>query len=233
MINTRKVVVFTVLIIGLLLTFFVWAKTTQASCTPLYGGGETCTNRGEILVDKFVALPDSNSYVDNIIEGDTVNYYRPGQTVKYKLTVKNTGGDTIGEITVKDLMPDYVEFLSGPGSFNASEGQFGTLTFAINNLGSGESRDYYIYGRIKDIPKTPICKITNRAQARASEDRFNEDTAQYCIKTTVLGETTTTISTIKEVPKTGLEGLLPAGVVLLIVLGFGIYLRKESVKLLK
>lgn len=202
----------------------------DGTCTPLYGGGVTCPRRGEIVIDKQVRNPVNDIFVDNLTQFD--NKFSPEQLVTFRIQVKNTGDQTLDEIKVKDIMPDFLSFVDGPGTFDQNEAKNGTLNFTINNLASSETREYWVRGRVfadKDVPKDLICKLQNRAQARASGDRFSEDTAEYCVEK-VTGVTKGGLP-LKEVPKTGPEAIL-SFLGLSSILSAGVYLRKKSAKII-
>lgn len=200
------------------------SKISANGCTPIYGGGVTCPKQGEILIDKQVKKADSDLFVDNLTQFDSK--YAPLSEVVFKIFVRNTGGETINTVEVKDLMPDFVSFVSGPGTFNQSEGKNGTLTFTLNNLAPSESREYWVKGKVFDataLPETTICKLINRAQARAG-DRFNEDVAEFCV------EKTTTKGGVPPVqtPATGAEDVLITVLLLMSLVYFGTILRKKA-----
>lgn len=214
------------------LSLLISYKAYANGCTPLYGGGVTCPKRGEILIDKQVKRPDRDIFVDNLTEFDTK--YSPQQQIIFRILVKNTGNDTIDEIQVKDIMPDFVEFVSGPGNFNRNETKNGTLTFYLNNLAPSETREYWVYGKVFEsgsLPENLICKLQNRAQARASDNRFSEDIAYFCVEKAAVGNGGEALP--KEMPKTGREGLIFALLVLINIFGIGLFLRKKSQNLLK
>lgn len=217
---------------GLVLTFsFAVSSEVFADCTPLYGGGVTCPSRGEISIDKFVANPTTGLFVDNLTEFDPK--FAPLQEVTFRILIKNTGDTNIEEVEIKDLMPDFVSFVSGPGEFNQSEGKNGTLTFKIFNLAPNETREYWVRGKAfsdADLPENTICKLPNRAQARASEDRFDEDIAEFCIEKKVLGKGEPT--QIKEIPKTGFNPSLVVFSAGTTLLGLGIIIRRKALKII-
>lgn len=226
--NLSKIVITTGLVLSV---FFVAGKVNASGCTPLYGGGVTCPRRGEILIDKQVRRADKDIFVDNLTEFDTK--FSAEQEVVFRILVKNTGDDTIDEIQVKDIMPDFVTFISGPGNFDKNESKNGTLTFYINNLAPSETREYWIYGKIfatNDLPESVICKLQNRAQARASGDRFDEDVAELCSEK--VGITKGGVP-IKEIPKTGFEGALLTLASLSSILGAGFVLRRKAADYLR
>lgn len=226
--NFSKIVITTGLILS---AFFVAGKVNASGCTPLYGGGVTCPRRGEILIDKQVRKPTQDIFVDNLTEFDTK--FSPEQEVVFRILVKNTGDDTIDEVQVKDIMPDFISFVSGPGNFDKNESKNGTLTFYINNLTPSETREYWIYGKVfaaGDLPENVICKLQNRAQARASSDRFDEDVAELC---TEKGTVTKGGITVAEIPKTGPEGILLTLASLSSILGAGFVLRRKAADYLR
>ena len=67
------------------------------------------------------------------------------QTVDFQITVTNTGSQTIPTITVVDTFPQFLNFVSGPGTFNSSNN---TLTYVVNNLGSGQKQSVDVSGNI-------------------------------------------------------------------------------------
>jgi uncharacterized repeat protein (TIGR01451 family) len=76
----------------------------DSSCQTIYGGGQTCTNSGNISINKTVANPNTNQYVDNLTMNDA--HYKPGDTLWFKLDVKNTGNTKISKVEVKDVVVD-------------------------------------------------------------------------------------------------------------------------------
>src|SRR3989344_1052804 len=102
------------------------SANADSSCQPIYGGGETCVQVGNVFVNKTVQNPQSNSFVDNLGVNDPK--YSPSSNVTFHITVTNNGGNTISKITVKDILPQFVNFVSGPGSFDSNSK---TLTFEL------------------------------------------------------------------------------------------------------
>ena len=74
-------------------------------------------------------------FVDNLNMNDPK--YSPSSTAVFQITVTNTGSGTISKTTVKDTLPNYVTFVSGPGSFDANSK---VLTFEVNNLDAGNHK---------------------------------------------------------------------------------------------
>jgi len=209
---------------------FLAGKVFAGECTPIYGGGVSCPKRGEIIIDKQIANPDSGVFVDNLTEFDAK--FDPEEEITFRLFLRNTGNESINEIEVKDIFPDFTTFISGPGEFKREETKNGTLTFKVFNLAAGESREYWIRAKAfpaKDLPENTICKIVNRAQAKA-DDRFNEDLAQFCIARQPV--TKGGVPVVKEVPKTGAAEMALLGVSFSALTGIGLKLRKNAEKIL-
>ena len=137
------------------------------------------TPSGQILIDKKVKDPASEDYVDNL----GVNDYRfaPGEEIYFKITVKNNGETTFEKVAVKDILPPYVEYVSGP-----TEIEYG-------NLGPDESREFEILARVVSAEGLPndqgLYCVINRAEVIA-DDQTDRDAAQLCIEKKVLGITT-------------------------------------------
>lgn len=199
-------------------------------CQPIYGGGETCVSKGNILINKTVQNPQSKGFVDNLSLSNDPKY-GPDSTVTFQLTVSNTGDKELKDIDVTDSFPSYLSFVSGPGTFDTNSK---TLTFNIPSLKANESKSYTIKGKVVNSSSLPADQAVNCVvnQAKAIADRQeSSDLSQFCIEKTV----TTTKGGIpvmdapkglKQTPSTGPEmlaliGLIPAG------LG-GLYLRRKT-----
>lgn len=227
--------------ISMAFAFALMAQTAFASgtnnCQPIYGGGQTCVQEGNISINKTVQNPQTNAFVDNLGVNDPK--YGPGFQVTFQLTVTNTGSTTLSKVTVRDIFPQFVDFASGPGNFDANSK---TLTFDLNDLKPGESRTFNLVGRVVSSDKLPqdqgISCVINQSTATA-EGKTSQDNAQFCIEKKLIalqptGVPGTTKGGLKvfppqqvtTTPNTGPEmlpliALLPAG-------GFGYFLRRKS-----
>ncbi len=157
-------------------------------CTTQYGGTVTCVP-SDLTINKQVAKPVENDskggptssvvFVDNLTTTDST--FVAGAEVLYRLVIKNTSDVTFKTVTVKDTLPPYLEFVSGPGSYDASTR---TLTFTLDNMGK-EERTVEIIAKVVDASRFPAGKslfcVTNIAEVRA-ENRFDSDSAQICLK---------------------------------------------------
>src|SRR5579871_1302574 len=96
---------------------FADSTTTVQNCQPIYGGGQTCVQSGNLLINKTVQNPQTGQFVDNL----GVNYpeFGPNQSVTLQIALTNTGGSTLSNINVQDIFPQFVAFISGNGNFNS------------------------------------------------------------------------------------------------------------------
>lgn len=120
--------------------------------------------------------------------------FSPGSEVEFKVEVKNTGQTELNNIQVRDPLPQYLEFVSGPGNFDQKTK---TLNFTIDKLRAGESVTREFKAKLKgnaDLPAGVTCH-TNVAEGRVNE-LFSQGRAVFCVENKVLGAAT-------ELPKTG------------------------------
>lgn len=161
------------------------ATLTDAQCTPLYGGGQTCPSVN-IAVNKAVQHPQSNAFVDNLGVNDPK--FSAEQVVTFQIVVTNTAGASIGRVIVRDVFPQFVSFISGPGNFDNNTK---TLTFEVTSLAAGESRTFTLQGRV--VPEDQLAQnvgvacVVNQAVVTMDDGRSASDNAQLCIERKVLG----------------------------------------------
>lgn len=177
-----------------------------------------------ILVDKMVGKPAFNKgvtdyeYVDNLTPSDP--RFRPGQEIYFKIKIKNTSNRDITNVTVKDFVPNYIEPIQGPGSWDS---QNRVITWNAGDFRVDEEKVYYLKATIYPQDKLPADKglfcLVNRSQAWF-ENTTDDDSSQFCIEKEVLG--------VSKVPSAGAEfGLLIlAGNIL--SASIGLYLKKRT-----
>lgn len=229
---------FTIFLFTLSLTEGLSTMSVAAGvvCQPIYGGGETCVQTGNILINKTVANPKTGAFVDNLSVND--DKFPQDQTVTFQLTVTNTGGAALSTVNVKDVFPQFVNFVAGPGNFDPNSK---TLTFSLNNLNPRESRTFTLTAVVVNANELPadrgIVCVVNQAQA-SSNGQLSSDNAQFCIQKQVLAAQVPPVTKgglkvfppqpVTAAPPTGPEmlpliGLLPTGI-------FGFFLRKKASK---
>lgn len=224
-------------------TFALLATPVSAdvSCQPIYGGGQTCVQTGNVSVDKKLTHPKTNSLVDNIGVND--DKFGPESVVTFQIAVTNTGSAKISRVQVRDIFPQYVDFAAGVGNF---DGGSKVLSFDVNDLNPSETRTFNIVGKVVKAENLPVNQgtvcVVNQATAKDASNTGNPsvDNAQLCIQKNlpaVTTQPTTVVETkggikvfppqkVLTTPATGPEmlpllALIPTGL-------FGAFLRKKS-----
>ena len=226
---------FSVLITLLFVATFgaVSAYADSSNCQPIYGGGQTCVQSGNVSINKTVARPDNGAFVDNLGVNDPK--FNPDQTVTFQLQVTNTGGTHLDKVTAKDVFPQFVSFSAGPGNFDSNSK---TLTFELTNLAPNETRTFTVTGKVSnDLPANQMVTcVVNQAMA-SSGNQTSQDNAQFCVQKPVKEVTTTTTKGGLKVltptkptstPPTGPEMLVLAGMIP--TLAGGLFLRRKAGK---
>lgn len=231
---TRLLSIF--LISGLLLLLPIGKVFADVSCQTIYGGGQNCVTTGNILVNKRVLRPSiqkaispddckSQEFVDNLGTNDP---FGPNQLVTFQICLTNTGGTTIQQTEVKDTLPSFVTFVSGPGNFDNNTK---ALTFTTDNLAPNQTRPFIFQAKVIDnsgLPEGVTCVI-NQVMATTNNGQMSQDNAQFCIQKGVgKGFPVFPPPQITTTPSTGPElipliSLLPGG-------ALGWILRRKSNK---
>lgn len=223
------------LLISLLIAGSIFASSSTAfastNCQPIYGGGQTCISQGNLVINKMVQNPQSGAFQDNLGFNDP--RFNGNQNVTFQIQVTNNGDATLSTVNVTDTLPQYVTFVSGPGSFDANTK---ILKFTLNNLGAGETRTFTLVAKTVDSSKLPsdqsvVCTV-NQVSA-TSDTNMASDNSQFCIEkpatTTKGGLPIYPAPVMVKTPPTGPEmlpliGLIPGGI-------GGLLLRKKSKKI--
>src|SRR3989338_8635645 len=196
----------------------IYGGTTVYGGEPVYGGGVIVSRPGELFIDKMVLNPATNVFVDHL--GPTDPKYRPLQIITFEIRVENSGEETLSEVNVTDKLPDFVDYMSGPGTFN-KDGK--TVNFTVENLEPGESETFNIKARASHqavLPeeKNVICPV-NEVEAETT-DRQEEDKSQFCIEKEM---------EVPQVPEAGADPIILSGLASALSLGY--WLRKKSQKI--
>jgi uncharacterized repeat protein (TIGR01451 family) len=221
-----KKLLFSILFLGTFVALGATAPSlTYADCQTLYGGGQTCTNFN-FTVNKLVQIPNGSNFVDNLSVND--QKFSPSQTINYELIVTNTGNNSIPTLNVVDTFPQFINFVSGPGSFNSSNN---TLSITVNNLGAGQSQTFNLKATTANSSTVPqgITCVTNQVNATDPNNVTDSDSSQACIQNTVAPTPTPVILPVvpvKTTPPTGPE-MLPLALLFPGAIG-GLFLRRKS-----
>lgn len=190
--------------------------TTPAAVFADQYGGQPVT---QISLNKTVRDMGSGNFVDNL--GVNSTRFLAGSEVVYKIDVTNNGDTSFGFVDVVDTLPNFLEFVSGPGTLEGNQ-----VKFRIENLTPGSTVSKEIKARVVSRDKLPsdgtVFCIVNSARAVANDGRTASDTAQICVEGQVLGVK----APVKQLPATGNAGMIVAGLMLLSAINFGYVLRK-------
>lgn len=182
---------------------------------PVYGGGFMVP--GQVLIDKTVLNPASGIFVDNLGPNDPK--HRPQQFVTFRIVVKNSGEQTLSMVKVTDKIPQFVDFVSGPGTYDEKTRG---LTFTATNVVGGTSQTFEVKVRtvhpaLYPEGKNVVCPV-NVVDA-LSNTQIDHDESQFCIEKQMI---------VPTVPKSGPEHWILSMIGLVAALGIGTYLRKKA-----
>lgn len=175
-------------ILSLLLSSLLIApwRIMANDCTSQYGGATTCTSTS-LIINKQVQNPSTSVFVENLGSSDAA--FSVGQNVLFKIIITNNGTQALGTVTIKDVFPNELTFVGGPGTYDAGSN---TLTFIESNVTAGETRTEQVLAKVSDKvnkSRSMTC-IVNTSIVSAENVSSTQDTAQFCIQTNVLGATT-------------------------------------------
>lgn len=167
----------------LFLAFFepVFAQI-PTTCPTIYGGGQSasCETSGPVTILKTVQNPQTNQFVHDLGVNDPM--YQPGTTVTFQLLVKNTTNSKQTKLIVKDILPEFTGFTSGPGKYDSKNK---TLTFTIDTLNPKEQKTFTIKAKIRGADQlpggAPASCFVNQAQLTLNQ-KTSQDTSQFCVQ---------------------------------------------------
>ncbi len=208
---TRVVTAFFLTLVFAIATVSVSASDTQYGP---YGPSPVQS----IEVNKTVQRPEKSDFVDNLSPSDP--RFAPTQDVFFRITVKNPTDQNLNDVTVKDFIPDLVDVVEHPGSYDSANR---VITIDAGDFEPHQEKTYTVKARVRGQDQLPsdrgIFCLINRAHAFNSAVS-DEDTAQFCAEKQVRKD-------IPQVPAAGPE--MGLGLLLLNALGFstGVILRKK------
>ena len=214
--------------------YFIAIKSAYATgttvCQPIYGGGQTCVAQGQLLINKKVARPNTDEFVENLEQTDP--RFSPEQFIKFQIILTNTGNAVVQKVTVKDVFPASVTSFSGAGTYNANNN---TLSFEEANMQPNETRIITLTGKVVTSDKLVDLQCDINQAIATVDGKDTQDNTKFCIARSVLGITTTKggkqifpAPSVTTTPKTGPEALalfalIPTG-------ALGHFLKKRSLK---
>lgn len=191
------------------------------TCTNQYGNSVECPPNRIVINKKVRQAQNAYTFVENITSSDAA--YSAGSEVEYDIAVTNTSNVNFPIVTVIDLFPASVTFVSGPGRFETNANK---LTYEISDLKAGATVHNRVLVRVKDasyFAHDLTCDVVNTVTATGPGGQSDQDTASMCVQTKVLVGAAT-------LPVAGFEDyayMLPFFA--LAVIGFGI-LAKGAIR---
>ena len=221
--NTARVRTAYVFVIAALMVL-ANAKATFASYGA-YGAYGTGAQNESLLVDKKVGMSSvatkggttKITVVDNLASNDS--RFAPGENVYFKIKVKNTSDVKQSNITVKDVLPAYLEPVNMP-NYDANTR---TIILADNlSLEAGKGTVFTVNTKVVAQNQLPadqgVMCVYNKAYG-SNASVSDEDAAQFCIEKQVIGVTTQ--------PSAGPEYGMGLLALQMIGLGSGLYLKRR------
>lgn len=206
-----------VAIVFTILFLLTSAKQTLADYGQ-YGGNPPSQS---ILIEKMVGIAKLTKggtveYVNNLSPSDP--RFSPGQQVAFKLKIKNTSTVKLTNVVVKDFVPNNIEPMTGPGTYDTNTR---TITFNAGDLDPDQEKIFYLTMQVNAQNKLPanlgLFCVVNKAQVTGDNNIFDDSSSQLCIEKQVNNVTTT--------PKAGPTSIILFGQ--FAILGLGIALKKR------
>lgn len=159
--------------------------SANGTCTDQYGSYVNCPSNN-IDINKKVRYPTNPSvFVENLTDRDAS--YSPGDEVEYDVAVTNTSNDNFATVTVIDVFPGVVTFVSGPGRYETNNNK---LTYELSNLKAGETVHNRVLVKLADASKFPNdlkCDIVNTVTATGPGGQSDQDQSSLCVRTGING----------------------------------------------
>lgn len=198
-------------LVGTILVLITARFASADTCGNGQYGTVTCPPT-DVTIDKTVRNPISGVFVENLLSGDAA--YSPNSEVIYRLKIVNSSNQSFDTVKVEDILPEKVISASvvedQKNKVKNEKFEDHRVKFELANRFEGNtSIEVDIKAKLKDAgnfnqSKTLYCGNTdglqNTAEVRAN-DRFDADSSEICVQTSVLGVTT--------LPKAGVTDLLP------------------------
>jgi uncharacterized repeat protein (TIGR01451 family) len=167
----------------------------------------------QVIIDKQIKGPNGD-WLDNISAEEYG--FVASEAVDFRIRVKNSGESDIANISVIDYLPSELFFATGPS------GQ--ALKWGIDLLEAGEEREYFIQAQVVDSEtlagRGGFCVLNRAKVENETGETLDEDTAQLCIESRVLGA---------KLPETGVNAVFGLGLALAIA-GLGLIILRLRLK---
>jgi len=197
-----------------LLASFVLVHSCRAAilCETQYGGGESCREVNELILDKKIWDPVNQRFEDNLVDVSPEGFrFSLGKRVIFRIKVKNESNKTIENLRVQDSLPVRLKY------------DRGDLNFEIAKLEPGQTEERQVEAIVDSIPASGFdCEVENVVTAE-NADYHLRDTSRLCVGQKKMIE-------VKILPKTGAAAVYLTSFSLLLVFSgwLLVRLKKES-----
>ncbi len=170
-------------------------------------------NKPKIVIDKKVRPITDKNFYDNISAEQLI--FKDGDTVEFKILVENSGNQTLTNVSLVDILPNYLNLLFFPGIYNKTSN---TINNQIGTLEPGQTKEYFIRAKIANLPTSSVSnkKLQQINKTKVQNDLVSDyDEAKYFVE-------------LKSIPTTGSSNIVFETVLVLGMVSVSIFLRKVS-----
>ena len=200
--------------ITIFLTAMFVLAVPKVNANYLYG---TAQPSRQIIIDKKLKPVANGDWADNLSISEVA--FVAEDKIDFKLIVKNSGEEELANIKVIDFLPEYVNFVSGTEGYHLENRQ---IEWEIDKLNPGDEKELTLQvavAKSDQLPEADNYCVTNRVRVETGTGESDEDLAQFCLETRILGA--------KVLPEAGAELVLGA-VASLALAGVGLFLKKSK-----
>ena len=194
----------------------VLAANNSSDLTIDFGFKTLPAGTPNLTINKKIRLPNGNE-VDNV--DASTHLYVAGEEIIYRLFVTNNGTSDAQNVTVQDLLPPYIYWISGDGSYNSTANR---VDFTLGTLRVGESRTLTYTAKVRD--NIPSGQTTQENVATVYENGTSRATDRASLVIGKLGA----ILAASVLPQTG--AFPPSLMATLSLVVGGIFLRMRKIK---
>lgn len=197
-------ILFVTLLLGAL-TIALLPSKVLAACESDGAYGQTCVYNKTFELTKKVRIEGDNTWKDKVID------VKEGETIEFRIEIKNIGEVAVDDMKMTDYLPDELERIGGDG-----------LTEEWNDFKVDEEKKFVIKARIKseefDRDDNFEKCVVNKAKVEYDGTLEGSDTATVCY-----GD-----EDITELPETGATSTEALTLLGLISTGFGFTLKRKK-----
>lgn len=173
------------LTLTIILFLFLFSLNMKSVSGYEYGGPGPSR---QIIIDKQLKPNSWSNWQDNL--SAVLFTFIANDIIDFKIIVKNSGEDQLKNIQLTDYLPDYLNFLSATTGYTKNNQE---ISWKIDSLSAGAEQVYLIQAQVvgsdqlKD--KGGFC-LTNKSTVKTETGEADEDTAEFCLESKVLGAQT-------------------------------------------